>query len=56
MLMMPRSIPTLTSQQIARAILLAMRASVPGVSVLAADALAALLEAPARVDAAPAIR
>lgn len=56
MLMMPRSIPTLTSPQIARAILLAMRASAPGVSVLAADALAALLDAPARVDAAPAVR
>jgi len=56
MLMMPRSIPTMTSQQIARAILAAMRTSVPGVAVLAADALAALLDAPPRAGAAPAAR
>jgi len=56
MLMMPRSIPTMTSQQIARAILAAMRASTPGVAVLAADALQSLLDLPPHARAAPALR
>ncbi len=43
MLMMPRSIPTMTAEQVARCALAAMRRSGPGVSVLGADALPALL-------------
>lgn len=44
MLMMPRSIPTMTSQQVARCVLAAMRCSAHGVRVLGADALPSLLE------------
>lgn len=45
MLMMPRSIPVLTSDQVARAAFRALADAGPGVSVLLAEQLAALLEA-----------
>ena len=46
LLMMPRSVPTLTSEQLARAALEAMRSAVPGVTVLGADRIAELLGTP----------